>query len=97
MEPAWRENAYLPPGDDHLVYPGPMGPLSSIRWEAMRDGIEDYEMLKLLQKRNPKLASEICNSVVQSFTVYTLDPVVFNKARCRMLNALEIDAGGRNR
>ncbi|MGI6295611.1 MAG: glycoside hydrolase domain-containing protein [Armatimonadota bacterium] len=97
MEPAWRENAYLPPGDDHLVYPGPLGPLSSIRWEAMRDGIEDYEMLKLLEKRNPKLAAEICNSVVQSFTEYTLDPVVFKKARGRMLDTLETYNGGDNR
>jgi hypothetical protein len=45
-------------------YPDPLGPriLTSIRWETMRDGCEDYEYLKLLQflaqkhKDDPKIA-----------------------------------------
>jgi len=32
-------------GDGFLVYPGPDGPLSSIRWETIRDGIEDFDYL----------------------------------------------------
>ncbi|MGI6295610.1 MAG: glycoside hydrolase domain-containing protein [Armatimonadota bacterium] len=91
LEPNWGGDTFLPPGDDHLVYPSSRGPLSSIRWEAMRDGIEDYEMLKLLQKQNPKLASEICDSIVQSFTLYSLDPVAFNAARMRLIKALSSD------
>ena len=34
-----------------LCYPGPDGPLPSIRLEAIRDGIEDYEYLYLLRER----------------------------------------------
>jgi hypothetical protein len=35
-------------GDGLLVYPGATGPIASIRWECIRDGIEDYEYLALL-------------------------------------------------
>ena len=41
----------LPPGDSHIVYPGRCRPLPSLRWEAMRDGIEDYLYLWLLAER----------------------------------------------
>jgi hypothetical protein len=37
-------------GDGYLLYPGPDGvPYSSIRLEALRDGLEDYEYLWLLK------------------------------------------------
>ncbi|HPU96360.1 MAG TPA: DUF4091 domain-containing protein [Candidatus Hydrogenedentes bacterium] len=32
-------------GDGLLVYPGTDGPIPSIRWEILRDGIEDYDLL----------------------------------------------------
>ncbi|MBN1490979.1 MAG: DUF4091 domain-containing protein, partial [Phycisphaerae bacterium] len=35
-------------GDGSLLCPGPDGPLSTIRFENIRDGIEDYEYLYLL-------------------------------------------------
>lgn len=39
------------PGDGYLIYPSPEGePWSSIRLENIRDGIEDYEYLSLLQE-----------------------------------------------
>jgi hypothetical protein len=34
-------------GNGFLVYPGPGGPVSSVRWEIIRDGIEDYDYLTL--------------------------------------------------
>lgn len=48
---SWPENVYTDPtfqyvqGDEYLVYPGAEGPNSSIRWELLREGIEDYELL----------------------------------------------------
>lgn len=80
---------YLPPGDTHIVYPGKYGPLSSIRLEAMRDGIEDYELLRLLALKDRKAAERICASVVRSMTDYTLDPTEFRRARSRLLDELE--------
>ncbi len=49
-------NTYTGPtatnGDGQLIYPGPNGgPLSSVRMECIRHGIEDYEMLSLLNQR----------------------------------------------
>ena len=44
-----------PNGSGHLAYPGWLagedGPLSSIRLEAVRDGMEDYEYMALLRDR----------------------------------------------
>jgi hypothetical protein len=37
-------------GDGYLLYPGPRGPLSSIRLEILRDGVEDYDALRMLQE-----------------------------------------------
>jgi hypothetical protein len=34
-----------PSGDMFFVYPGAEGPVDSIRWEMLREGIEDYECL----------------------------------------------------
>jgi hypothetical protein len=46
-------------GDGHLIYPGPNGTaLSSIRLEALRDGLEDYEYIWLLEKDLEKLEAE---------------------------------------
>ncbi len=93
LEPNWGGDNYLPPGDSHIVYPGKKGPMSSIRLEAMRDGIEDYELLRLLEKKNPRLAREICDSTVRSLTDYTLAPAEFRKARGRLLAALVEEEG----
>jgi hypothetical protein len=38
-------------GDGLIFYPGPQGPLPSIRMKCIRDGLEDYEYLWLLQQR----------------------------------------------
>ncbi len=100
--PSWGnpfQNAGDPPGDGTLVYPGvaklrgappsedKLHSLDSIRYEAMRDGIEDYELLRLLATKKPDEADVICRIVVRSLTDYTLDPAEFNQARRRLLEA----------
>jgi len=43
----------LKPGDGVLLYPNPAGagpPVNSLRWEAFRQGLEDYEYLYLLER-----------------------------------------------
>ncbi len=61
--------------NDVLFYPGPTGPIPSIRAELLRDGMEDYEYLRLLdlavaqkQVKDPKLVRlvqpEVYSSVV---------------------------------
>jgi Domain of unknown function (DUF4091)/Family of unknown function (DUF6067) len=34
-------------GDMYLLYPGEKGPLDGMRWEVLRQGIEDYEALRI--------------------------------------------------
>ncbi|QFY10367.1 DUF4091 domain-containing protein [Nonomuraea phyllanthi] len=41
-------NAYA--GDGSLLYPGPGGPIPSIRLENLRDGLEDYNLLETLHE-----------------------------------------------
>ena len=45
-------------GDGFLVYPGPYGPVNSIRWETIRDGIEDFDYLVLFNKRYRRLLAK---------------------------------------
>ncbi len=40
----------LPAGDPHVVYPGKNSICSSIRWEVIRKGFEDFEYLYLLER-----------------------------------------------
>lgn len=44
-------------GDIYLAYPDPDGPLASLTWEAVREGIEDYKLLYQLEKRMKVLVS----------------------------------------
>lgn len=54
-EPGEATWVRYPNGDGYLLYPGqPLGhdgPISSIRLEQAREGVEDYEYLRLLQAR----------------------------------------------
>ncbi|RPI27583.1 MAG: DUF4091 domain-containing protein [Acidobacteria bacterium] len=76
---------HLPPGDSHIVYPGEEGPWSSVRFEAMSAGIEDYELLRLVGRRDEKLADEICTQLVRTFTNYDSTVAGFDAAHRRLL------------
>jgi len=87
----------LPPGDRYIIYPGKDGPMNSIRWEASREGLQDYELFRLLAQKVKKVkdelgsgadfidenqrSDEICQSVVRSFTDYESDPPKLREAR----------------
>jgi len=62
------------PGDEWIVYPGKNGPRGSLRWEAMRDGLEDFEYFKLLAaKRGEARAMELGRQLMRSMTDYDRD------------------------
>ena len=79
----------LPAGDAFIVYPDRqhLTIRSSIRFEAMRAGIEDYEMLRALKARHPAAADQIAASAVSSFTDYVRDVPTFRKIERRLLEA----------
>ena len=37
-------------GEAMVIYPGKDGPIDSLRWEQTREGLEDYDYLKLLER-----------------------------------------------
>jgi Domain of unknown function (DUF4091)/Family of unknown function (DUF6067) len=52
----WDQPFYTwPSGDMYFVYPGPAGPVDSIRWEMLRKGLEDYECLWMARDGLEKL------------------------------------------
>ena len=54
----------LPAGDCWIVYPGYRKFESSIRFEAMRDGIEDHTLLTMLARKDPAAASALCDRML---------------------------------
>ena len=97
----WTENPFqetgMHIGDGWHVYPARNGVLNSLRWEQMRNGIQDYEYLWMLEDRirnlkdslgsrfhwiDPKQRSkEIAGRVVKSFVERTGDPHVLYEAK----------------
>jgi hypothetical protein len=77
----------LPAGDNAIVYPWPEknSVLSSIRLEAMREGIEDYELLVALAKTDPDKARALAKEAVPEFTDYIRDVPAFRRLQARLL------------
>jgi len=78
----------LPAGDTHVVYPGEGGPWSSLRLEAQREGLEDYELLRQLQASRPAAAAAVLTRVIRGFDDYSKDVKAFRAARKALLEAL---------
>ncbi len=87
-QPDWSHGAPLPAGDACIVYPGPNGPVESIRYEAMRDGAEDYELFKALSRQDEEAAFRLCDLVVRTPTDYERDAGRFRESRLRLLEAV---------
>jgi len=87
-------------GDGFLCYPGPARkPLSSVRFENLRDGFEDYEYLWLLRAKLPRLSGSdraaaerllrIGPPLAENNRVYTDDPAVVLERRAAIARLLE--------
>jgi Glycoside hydrolase 123, catalytic domain/Glycoside hydrolase 123 N-terminal domain len=85
---SWQRTRW-PLGDGWLLYPGPHGePLSSVRFENMRDGFEDAELLLMLDSRGEKAEGrQIAARVARSPEDYTSDPAVIESAHATLLKA----------
>jgi len=101
-------------GDGRFIYPpeaaadahpaGPVldGPVDSIRWEMLRDGIEDYEYLVMLRDllkakkaglsadQYEELAAllEVPESITKDMTNFTKDPAAIEQHRDRVARAI---------
>jgi hypothetical protein len=84
------DNHSLPGGDMAIVYPAKegYGIISSIRWEAERDGIEDHELLSQLGDKDPGAAMALAKKEVLDFDKYNTDIQAFRATRRSLLEAL---------
>lgn len=88
---AWEsENSLRMPGDGQLLYPGTEGPLPSIRLANVRDGIEDYEWLQLLERQKGRAAAEaVAAELARGMTDFERSPEKVRAVRSRLADALE--------
>jgi hypothetical protein len=89
--------------DAHPTEPVLDGPVDSIRWEMLRDGIEDYEYLailkRLLESKKAMLSPERYNefswllevpeNITKDMTHFTIDPEPIEKRRRMVAEAIE--------
>ncbi|WP_018625976.1 DUF4091 domain-containing protein [Niabella aurantiaca] len=85
---ASRDRGKLPAGDANIVYPGYKKLYTSIRFEAMRDGIYDYELLKMMEKKDAARAKGFVNDLIMNFNAYDNSIRYFRKIRKQLLEAL---------
>lgn len=78
-----------PYGDCYSVWPDvENGTITeTIRLTALRDGAEEYELLRILERTQPAAADALCEQVVKSGTQYTSDPEVLRDIRNTLIRA----------
>ena len=86
--PQASSNNFLPAGDTHVIYPGIDGPLSSLRFEAHRQGIEDYELLEKLKLKNPEKHSRFIKKLFINYTNYSLSIRKYERIRKNLLKSI---------
>jgi len=87
---------WLPAGDTHIVYPptrtmldaGHTAPLTSVRAEAHRQGMQDAALLSTLAQTRPTLAATLANELVSQMDDYRADVASYHAVRQKLLNAL---------
>lgn len=78
----------VPAGDCWIIYPGYRKVFGSIRLEAMRDGICDYGLLRMLKEKNPAEAERLAAETIMNFDSYDNDIDNFRQRRIRILELL---------
>jgi hypothetical protein len=104
----WTDNPFeevgMHIGDGWHVYPSKNGVLNSLRWEQMRNGIQDYEYFWLLENKiktlrdslgskfkwiDPKQrGKEIAGQLVKDLLHHSSDPSVLYQARQEVINEI---------
>lgn len=77
-----------PGGDCFVAYPGNGKIYPSIRLLAMRDGIRDYELLKMVESKDAAMARKLCDEMVYGPDSYNCETAHFLNLRHRILKYL---------
>ena len=104
----WNDNPFAAVGE-HIgdawhVYPVKNGVINSLRWEQMRNGIQDYECFKMLESKIKCLkdslgtgfawidpgqrGKEIVSLIAPALKDRSTDPDVLNNAKKKLINEL---------
>ena len=78
----------LPGGDSWIIYPENGKLFSSIRYDAMRDGLVDYELFRMLEKKDSVKARDIMNKVIYKFDRYDNNIETFRAHRRNVMELL---------
>jgi hypothetical protein len=92
VEPAIEDGKeVLPAGDAFITYPWreKNSIHSSIRFEAEREGIEDYELLHALAATDPDKARQLAAKAIPGLTDYVRDVSAFRKLQAELLTAAQ--------
>lgn len=84
-------------GDGTLFYPGRPDriggkthqPIASLRLVQVRDGLEDYELLRQLAARDPATARAIASKLAPKPFAFERSPAAWKMARAELLTALQ--------
>ncbi|MDR3268959.1 MAG: DUF4091 domain-containing protein [Tannerella sp.] len=79
---------WVPAGDSWIIYPDYGKVYTSIRYEVTRDGIADYELLRLLEKKDAKKAEELAKAIVKNMDRYNTNIASFRAKRIQLLERL---------
>ncbi len=91
---SWPEDVFrftthqYPQGGEYLVYPSETGPLSSIRWELIKEGMEDFELARILQETEQIDDASLDRAIdIATRNIYgqPKDPLDLVRARQRLL------------
>jgi hypothetical protein len=83
-----RQAGDLPGGDKCIIYPGYHKVYSTIRYDAERDGITDYTLLKMLEAKNASLAKRLTGEMILAPDRYNNSIQHFRDVRRQLLEAL---------
>jgi len=75
-------------GDCYILYPAYEKVYPSIRAGAMRDGIHDYDLLRMVEARDAEKAKEFADRIIQGPDKYNLDTRHFQLVHRQMLEYL---------
>ena len=105
---SWTDDPFTAPGkhrgDGWHVYPKKDGLINSLRWEQMRNGIQDYEYLWMLEDKISKIKAghgkslsiiepsrrgvEIASQVVKSMDIYDKNPGTLYEVKKQIIKEL---------
>ena len=80
-------------GESVLIYPGAkyglQTPVGSLRLEAMRDGIEDYQLFTMLDGHKASASASVIDKMTTGVATYSVDDGAYYETRIALGNAVE--------